>query len=238
MTLFLLLSACTMPSTEMVDDTYTWQGWIYDDLPADGVAGLTSGAVEVRDGDGETLAFGTQPENQEPGTWRIRVANPESVEIRISGPSQMTTVWRTTTPASQAYWFSGSFFAVKLETMGGLWAALSELEGEALGQSDGAHLYGQVLARSSADEAAWTGATITVYDGEGRVHPAITLSTDEQGFFVPSDTEPITAFTATDLAPGPIRLVVDASDGRSLVTDYMAEPGDLLGAFAFTLPES
>jgi hypothetical protein len=32
-------------------------------------------------------------------------------------------------------------------------------------------------------------------------------------------------------------LVIDGSDGRSVVMDYNAEAGDLLSAFAFTLPE-
>ena len=36
----------------------------------------------------------------------------------------------------------------------------------------------------------------------------------------------------------PEREVVDASDGRHVVMDYNAEAGDLLSAFAFTLPET
>ena len=237
MTPLLLLAAC-LPATPVTDDgSYAWQGWVYDDLPSEGTAGLSEGSIEVRDTDGETISLGSQPDQEDPGTWRIPVTTAMAVEIRISGPEQMTTVWRTATPASQAYWYSGSFFAVKPETMTGLWEALSTLMGEPLGQTDGAHLYGEVLALTEADQAAWTGATITIFDGAGRVHPAITLSTDPEGFLVPADTGPITAFTATDLATGPVRLVVDATDGRTVVMDYMAEPGDLLGAFAFTLPE-
>ena len=32
--------------------------------------------------------------------------------------------------------------------------------------------------------------------------------------------------------------MIDASDGRHVVTDYNAEAGELLSAFAFTLPET
>ena len=81
-------------------------------------------------------------------------------------------------------------------------------------------------------------ARVVVYDADGGVHPAITLS-DEDGLLTLSDetTGPISAFTVTGLPPGPLRLVIDASDGRHVVTDYNAEAGDLLSAFAFTLPE-
>ena len=167
---------------------------------------------------------------------------PENTEvaIRIEGsPEHYTTVWRTRTPTAPSYWYAGSLFAVRKATIQPLWTALSELLEEPIGESDGAHLYGESLMLWPEDEAAWTGADITVYDAEGTVHPAITLSTLDDGMMVLSDegTGPITAFAATDLSPGPVRLVINTSDGRAVVMDYNAQSGDLLSAFAFTLPE-
>jgi len=198
---------------------------------------------------GEVLTEGTQPDPDQLARWSILTGEiiegradmffEGEIEVRISGPEHLTTVWRTQAPSAQAYWYAGSIFAVKQLTMDTFWQGLSELEGEALGLSEGAHLYGEPLPLSEADLLAWTDATISVYDGAGQIHPAITLSVDEAGLLAPSDTVdgPIAAFAATDLAPGPVRLVVDSSDGRSVVMDYNAEAGDLLSAFAFTLPE-
>jgi hypothetical protein len=44
-------------------------------------------------------------------------------------------------------------------------------------------------------------------------------------------------FIAHDLAAGPVRLIVQASDGRAAVADWVAEDGDVLSAFHMTLPE-
>ncbi len=239
--MFLLISlfSCVAPTPEA--GPLFWQGQIYNDIPIDGVAGLTEGGIEVRDMDGYTLTLGTQPDPNSPSTWRLPLSGvAEEVELRISGPEQLTTVWRTALPERRSFWFTGTFFAVKAATMGPLWEALSEMTGETLNQSGGASLYGESLALNDADVAAWTGANVTVYDAEGGVHPAITLSTTEEGFLVLADdtTGPVSAFTVTDLPAGPLRLVIDASDGRHVVMDYNAEAGDLLSAFAFTLPES
>jgi hypothetical protein len=234
---FLVLSACLPPSEPITEHSYSWQGWVSEDLPFDGVGGLRVGEIAVHDTDGNLIATAVQPADREPGNWRIPLTNAQPVAIRISGPEQMTTVWRTTTPARQGYWFSGSFFAVKTQTMTAFWDALSELEGKPMGRSDGAHLYGQTLSLTNADLDAWTGAQITLYDGAGQVHRPWTFSADETGALVAAEGLPISVFTVTDFEPGAVRLVVDASDGRSIVMDYIAEPGDLLGAFAFTLPE-
>jgi hypothetical protein len=48
---------------------------------------------------------------------------------------------------------------------------------------------------------------------------------------------PIVLFIAHDLEAGPIRLIVEASDGRTVVADWFAEDGDVLSAFHLTLPE-
>ena len=123
--------------------------------------------------------------------------------------------------------------------MAPVWDALAEMTGEPLSTAEGASLYGEPLPLSDDDLEAWTGASVVVYDADGGVHPAITLSTTEDGLLTLSDetTGPISAFTVTGLPPGPLRLVIDASDGRHVVTDYNAEAGELLSAFAFTLPE-
>ena len=240
MTFALMLIACTALTLEEQSDTYTWSGFVYADIPADTVPGLTAGAIEVRDANNEQIALGEQPNAEDPATWRITLRQPEPVSIRISGPQQLTTVWRTQSPPATSYWFSGAFFAVQPTTLVPLWDALAELTGEPFAVTDGAHLYGEPLALSDEDVEAWTGANITVYDGDGVVHPVVALSTTEDGFteIAGDNTGPISSFTATDLAPGNIRLVIDASDGRTVVMDYFAEPGDLLSAFAFTLPSS
>jgi hypothetical protein len=237
---YLLLTACSSEQTQPPKD-WIWEGWVYGDIPTEDTPGLVEGAVEVRSLDGTVLAEGYQSDPDQQARWTVDLSEEAEgeIEMRISGPEHTTTVWRTQAPTAQAYWYAGSLFAAKALTLGTFWQGLSELEGEALGLSQGAHLYGEPLPLNDADTLAWTGATITVYDGAGQLHPAITLATDEAGELVPSDTVdgPITAFAATDLAPGPVRLVVDSSDGRSVVMDYNAEAGDLLSAFAFTLSE-
>ena len=239
--LFTLILAGCIPQTAEVDDgTYGWAGFVYADIPADGGSGLTIGSIEVHDLDNERVSSGEQSDEQNPANWRIPLSESEPVSIRISGPDQLTTVWRTTTPAAPSFWFAGSFFAVKSSTILPLWESLSELVGAPLATTEGAHLYGEALPLSDDDIEAWTGAEITVIDGDGTAHAAIALSTTAEGFLVPAteETGPVTAFTATDLAPGEVQLQIEASDGRSVVTDYFAEPGDLLSAFAFTLPET
>jgi hypothetical protein len=237
---YLLLVACIQEQTADPPD-WTWEGWVYADIPAEDTPGLLEGAIEVRDMGGAVLTEGYQANDDQLARWSIDLEADVvgEIEVRISGPEHMTTVWRTQAPTTQAYWYAGSLFAAKQLTMDAFWQGLSEMEGAVLGLSDGAHLYGEPLPLNDADTLAWSDATITVYDGDGQVHPAITLAIDEGGLLAPSDTVdgPIAAFAAPDLTPGPVRLVIDASDGRSVVMDYNAEAGDLLSAFAFTLPE-
>jgi len=217
---------------------YSWSGFVYSDIPADSGSALTEGAIEVRNTENEVIANGVQSNSDNPGNWQIPVSNAEPVSIRISGPEQLTTVWRADTPSATAYWFSGTFFAVKAETIFPFWESLAEMIDTPDADTEGVHLYGEPLPLNEADMAAWTGAQINVYDGDGTIHPAISLSTTPEGLMevATEDSGPTTAFTAIDLAPGEIRLVIDASDGRTMVMDYHAEPGDLLSAFAFTLP--
>ena len=237
-TIFMFLS-CTTQIPANGDGEYNWGGFVYSDIPSDVAEGLTTGDIEVRNSDNETMTFGLQADPQNPGNWQLPIERSEAVSIRISGPEQLTTVWRANTPPANAFWFSGTFFAVKAETIVPLWDSLSGLIDTTGIETDRVHLYGESLSLNEADLAAWTKADITIYDGDGAMHNAVTLSTTDDGFMQPSGdgTGPITAFTAINLAPGEIRLVIDASDGRTMVMDYFAEPGDLLSAFAFTLPE-
>jgi len=217
---------------------YSWSGFVYSDIPGDSGTALADGAIEVRNTNNDIIANGVQSDPDNPGNWQIPVNTAEAVSIRISGPEQLTTVWRADTPPATAFWFAGTFFAVKAETVFPFWDSLTEMFDTPQATPEGVHLYGEPLPLSDQDIDAWTGAQITIYDGAGVIHPAISLSTTPEGLMELATDEngPITAFTAIDLAPGEIRLVIDASDGRTMVMDYLAEPGDLLSAFAFTLP--
>jgi len=239
MMLFILtLLACAPPDTPA--GPLIWQGPIYEDIPTDGTAGLASGFVRVSTTDGNVIAEGTQPDPERPTTWRISLpGTPEEVEVRIGGPDQLTTVWRTTLPTSRSYWFAGTFFAVKASTLIPLWDSLAELTGEEAAPEEGVALYGDVLALTDDDALAWTDAEVMVQDPSGGVYPVTTLTTTATGALdlTTSTPGPVSVFTATGLPSGPLRLIVDASDGRSVVVDYTAEPGELLSAFSFTLPE-
>lgn len=236
----LLLTACLPTPTESVDEgPYIWQGWVYGDLPGQDAPGLETGTVRVWSLEGEFIAEGAQNDPDRLALWTLDIDAVQDVEVRISGPEQVTTVWRTTTPSAQSYWYAGTLFAPSSESMTAFWADLSELTEADLDVDGGVNLLGESLLIWPEDEAGWSGATITVYDGAGRVHPALTLGLDEGGLLVPSALVegPIVSFAATGLAPGPIRLVIDATDGRSTVVDYNAGPGELLSAFSLTLPE-
>ncbi len=240
MMIVLLLTACLPePATADGEDTHSWQGWVYADLPGEQTPGLEVGTLRLWDMDGNLVAEGSQPDENRPAMWAVELDAATDVEVRISGPEQVTTVWRTTTPDAQAYWYSGALFAAGTATMDAFWADLSEITGEALPEANGVHLLGEPVWVRPEDEAAWTGATVTVYDNQGRVYPALTLTQDEEGLLVPTSLVdgPISAFAVTDITPGPVRLVVDSSDGRSAVVDYNAGPGELLSAFSFALPE-
>ena len=236
----LIATACMPAPTPTASDApYIWQGWVYGDFPSQDAPGLEIGTVRLWSMEGELIAEGAQLDANRPSLWTLEVDDTQAAEIRISGPDHPTTVWRTSTPNAQSFWYAGTLFAPTLGSIDAFWTDLSEVAQSDLAIGEGANLLGESLFVWPEDEAGWTGATVTVYDGEGRVHSAVTLSTDDEGFLVPSDgTErPITTFAATGLAPGPVRLVIDSADGRSAVMDYNAGPGELLSAFSFTLPE-
>jgi hypothetical protein len=240
MMIALLLTACLPePAITTGAETHSWQGWIYADLPEEDTPGLEVGTVRLWDMEGNLVAEGTQPNEDRPAMWTVELDSASDVEVRISGPEQLTTVWRTTTPDAQAYWYSGSLFAAGTATMDAFWSDLAEITGDAMAEPGGTHLLGEPVWVRPEDEAAWTGASVTVYDDQGGVYPAITLTQDEEGLLLPTSVTdgPISVFAVTNIVPGPVRLVVDSSDGRSAVVDYNAGPGELLSAFAFALPE-
>jgi hypothetical protein len=238
LTFSVLLFACLSEPAPAPEVT-TWQGWVYADIPGDNTPGLEVGAMTMSDLSGDVSIPGEQLDDGRPAYWTFEVEPDTEVSIRVEGPEHYPTVWRGRTPSTNGYWYSGAMFAVATETFDGFLESLSTLMDVPLGESVGVSLYGEPLALSSADLEAWTDATITIYDGDGNIHPAITLIRDEVtgGLALPgAEPAPIAAFVATDLAPGDIALVVDASDGRSTAIEYRSQEGDLLSAFAFTLP--
>ena len=244
----LFLSCTSSPVTE--PSAQLWQGWVYDDIPTDNTLGLEQGAIRMTTLEDEIVFEGEQRDENRLGMWSFEVDPGVEVSIRVEGAEHYPTIWRTRTPYTEAYWYSGAFFGIKSATFDAFIDSLAELTGDESDANDaneietdegdsGVHLYGEPLPLTANDVEAWKDAKITVYDGEGRIHAAVTLVLDEEtgGLTLPgSEPAPVAAFVATDLAAGPIALVVDASDGRSAVVEYDAQPGDLLSAFAFTLP--
>ncbi len=146
---------------------------------------------------------------------------------------------RGRTPNTDSYWYAGALFGITTATFDAFVESLATLMDKPLEATEGVSLYGEPLPLDARDLEAWTDATITIYDGEGTVHNATALILDEEsgGLTLPgAEPAPIAAFVALDLAPGNIALIIDASDGRSSVTEYRAQAGDVLSAFAYTLP--
>ena len=238
LTLSLLLFSCMSEPTNPSDAT-TWQGWVYADIPADNTPALEAGVLTLSDLDGERISEGEQRDNQRLGYWTFEIEPDQEVSIRIEGPEHYPTVWRGRTPSTTSYWYSGAIFGIATATFDAFLEELAELTQIEAASTDSVMLYGEPLPLSQTDLDAWTDPTIRIYDGAGAVHEATMLVLDEEtgGLALPgADASPVAAFLATGLAPGPIALVIDASDGRSTVLEYQAEAGDLLSAFAFTLP--
>ena len=234
---FLLFACTNAPIDEPPGQL--WQGWVYDDIPTDNTQGLEQGALTMTSLADETVFEGEQRDEGRLGMWSVQVEPNVEVSIRIEGREHYPTIWRARTPYAEGYWYAGAMFGVKAETFDVFLDSLDELTGTPTGTREGVQLYGEALPLTVNDLEAWTDARITVYDGAGQVHEAITLVLDEKsgGLALPGvEPAPIVAFAATNLAPGPIALIIDASDGRSTVVEYDTIEGDLVSAFAFTLP--
>ena len=236
---FTFLACTTTPVTNTAP--LVWQGWVYEDIPTNETLGLEEGSMTMLPLDGGDPIEGQQQDTNRLANWSFEFEADREVQIRVEGPEHIPTIWRTRTPHDNAFWYSGSLFAVRNTTFTLFLDGLAELMEETSDNENDqtVMLYGEPLSLSEGDEEAWTDAHIWVYDSAGGIHEATVLFLDEEtgGLLLDGpEPGPIAAFVVTGIAPGPVSLVVDASDGRSTAVEYQPEPGDLVSAFAFTLP--
>jgi len=234
-----------------VSSEISWNGWIINDVPGTEVEVLSEGRVVVTTPDGTPISEGEQPSENSPGLWQLTVDPDTDVGLRVSGTGIHPTVWRVRTPPASGWWMNGALFGIGEAGLDPMLELVEELKGELIQWRDdpdqGVLIYGQPRIETATDLAAWTGASVTVVDQdyhEGRVAlitvdeagiPA--LASDGGAILGPNEVEgPVTFIIAWDLAPGPIRMIVDASDGRAMVSDWNGEGGDVLSAFHLTLP--
>ncbi len=250
--ILVLLGASPCVTTDPGGDVL-WSGWVLRDLPADvGNEVLENGEVELTLPDGTPLGQ-AEPSESRPGFFTLEVEPDQEIGLRITGETIHPTVWRTRTPRADGYWLFGALFGVDTVNLDLALSSLSELTGEEIPwQEDQAGLliYGVPTIRDAADEAAWTGAEITAVDSEGGLGTVIAIAQDLEtgvtglaagptGLVGPNQVAgPLVLFLVHDLAPGPVRLIVDGSDGRTTVADWVGQDGDILSAFHLTLPES
>ena len=77
----LILAGCTPQMVEDTDGSYAWSGFVYADIPVDGGAGLTFGAIEVRDTNNDLVTSGEQSDDQNPGNWRIPLSTAQALSL-------------------------------------------------------------------------------------------------------------------------------------------------------------
>jgi hypothetical protein len=241
--------ACSEPEQS---SEIQWSGWVLSDLPADeGNEPLEGAALEIIDTDGVFLADGI-PSESSPGFYTTDVSPDTEIGLRITGETIHPTVWRTRTPRADGYWIYGSLFGVNIETLALTLDQVSDLIAEEIPWADGqtgALIYGAPTFRDERDQEAWTHAKLTALDSTGHTGSVIRIAQDLEtgvtglaagpsGLVGPDQVEgPVIMFIAHDLAAGPIRLIVEGSDGRTAVADWVAQDGDVLSAFHMTLPE-
>jgi len=241
-------SACTTPQRS---SDIRWAGWVLSSLPAaEGNTLLETGEVEITWPDGTHLGA-AEPSESSPGFYSLSVPADEEISLRISGKTLHTTVWRTRTPRANGFWIYGSVFGVDVATLDIYLDAVVDLTADEIPwQEDqaGALIYGTPTIRDAEDEAAWTGAQLTALDSEGGIGTVIALAQDPEtgamglatgpsGILGPNHVDgPIALIIAYDLAPGPVRLIVEGSDGRTAVADWVSQDGDVLSAAHLTLP--
>ena len=215
------------------DGTITWYGTVLDG-PYTGENGVLSGGdVLVYDLVGEQLAEGTEPYDDNPGYWKLKVPPDEPAAIHLAGDGLLPAVWRGSTPSAQAFWYTGALFAYDQES----WLPFLE-------QFDG---QGGVSLEPLGDEIcwlwgapwdrdAWAGADIAITggDGEGAVVLAYTL--DDDGVLYETSSEPVDYFFAFNLHPGDVTVSVQATDGRSVEETWPAWPGEVVSAWYLALP--
>ncbi len=229
-----LLAGCDLlwpPSTE---DTgaITWTGLVIDG-PYTGENGVFSGgSFEVVDPDGALLTEGEEPWADDPGAWRIRVPPDTPVAIHLAAEGMLGAVWRSTTPASDAIWFTGALFAYDE----GEWMPFFEQfdgEGTEVGTlgPDRCWFWG-----APDDPSAWAGATITLTDGAGRVADPLLFGVDDEGLLVPATTGPLVHVLAFGLTPGDVRLQATVGD-RAFDETWPARGAEVITAWFLALSE-
>ncbi len=250
--LLLLVSAGCAPADSELG--MIWQGYIFNDIPGSETAVFSSAvmadaSVVLTETDGTPIHSGTESDSS-PGLWQIEIEPDKEVGLRLSGLAIHPTVWRVHTPPTTSFWFNGSLFGVGVANLDQVLNLVEQLKGEAIPWRDapeGVLIYGQPIIQTAADLGAWTGASITALDSnyhEGQVAlltvtetGTAALASDFDAVLGPNDAVgPVQVIVAWDLEPGPIRLIIDASDGRSMVMDWVGEDGDVLSAFQLVLP--
>jgi hypothetical protein len=232
------------------DDAVIWYGWVLNDVPSDEVGALADGQVVMTTPDGEEIRLGEEPYDNSPGYFQIEVDPDTEVGLRLTGTDIHPTVWRARTPPATSFWLSGSLFGVSALGLDQMLNVIEQLRQEAIPWRDGPDgvlIYGQPRIQTIEDQAAWTGIQVTAIDADYHEGQVALVTVDETGMpALASNGDntlgpntavgPVAYIVAWDLAPGPIRLIVDASDGRAMVQDWTGQEGDVLSAFNLTLP--
>lgn len=242
----LLLAGCGglpwFPEDDPPAEKIRWQGYLIDGPYTGENAWVEDGSLVVEDLDGAELATGRTSADAR-GWWSVKVPRETPVAIRVSGEGLLPALWRATTPAQPAYWFTGSLFAYEAV----FWTEyLLQMDGQGgvriqdLGDEI-AWLWGAPL-----DPEAWVGATVTVTDGAGQAATVLSWFVDcdegdtggESCVLTPSGADdPVEMFFAFNLSPGAVVLQATAADGRGLDVTYPARGGEVVSAWWLALPE-
>ncbi len=226
----LLTAGCVSFDDGTATATVYWSGTVLDDpyLGTDPVA-LDGGSVVAVDLDDAEVAAGLASESSV-GSFTLEVPADTEVALRVSGPSHAPTVWRSRTPTQRALWLTGALFARQTEPLDAFLGDLAEPAAPLAGGTV-THLWVEPL-----DPAALADATVQLVDGEGQPGRVLALTTAEDGALVAAGAgDPVDLLLGLDLAPGPVTLAVEATDGRAAEVTWPARGGDLLAGLFFTL---
>ncbi len=208
-----LLTACVAAPADD-DGLVTWAGYVYTAPQADVVYSVSEadGAqlTFLVDGDEEPVPA-TEPYADYPGYWSV--ALPPSVPVTVRVETDPPAVWRFTTPAADANWFSGALFGADDASLDELLLAFGV---EARGP-------GAVVIGTPWDDG-WTCEAVRV---DGSVPDC--FSVDESGVVSPVATGAFSYFLATGLDAGDVR--VESGLGGDEV--YPLSSGEVGMAFWF-----
>jgi hypothetical protein len=230
----LLLSACGLWIYEEPDEggRVSWSGAVIDGPSAD-AGPFTGGELTAWDLDGELIATGREPWEDSPGTWRLKVPPEIPVALHLAGEGMLPAVWRGTTPAHLAYWYSGALFAFEQDT----WRPFFE-------QFDGQHGQ-QVTALEDGvcwawfapwEPEAWAGAQVRLTDGAGEIADFLAYTLNDEGVLVDPAGTPLDHLFAFDLTPGDITLSVLTADGRAMTETWPCWAGEIVAGWYLALP--